>query len=455
MISEKNNNDIQHAINLAKAGRIVESQRQLEKLIKKNRKNIKFLMLLAELNGKTGDFKGAVQNYKKVIRLAPRNNQAFTGLAMLYHSRGQFQKAEQYYKQAQKLDNNLPVVNFNHGLVLQEQGKYEDAQQRYLKAISLDPAYAKAYANLAYIHLQLNKIDESIGSYRKASELAPDVPEIYNSLGISLLRKGLTDEAEQCQRKALQLKPGYSEAWEGLGAVFLYNEKIEMAVDSYKHALDCDAKSVTALCGLASSLNQQGLHGQAQDIVEQALLLQPDHIEARLTQGNIFASAGKLDEALESCDAILEQSPKSRSALHLIASIYEKKAQPEKAYTYLQTLLAEPSSNIEAVLVFASISKSIDRTDEAILIMEDILENNPHLQNSYQRHLYFSLGKAHDSLKNYATAFDCYKYGNRLKHASFSISSFKEMIDANIRLFNEEFLLRTVCRHHQNGLYLY
>ena len=126
----------------------------------------------------------------------------------------------------------------------------------------------------------------------------------------------------------------------------------------------------------------------------------------------------------------------------LEASIYEKKAQAEKACTYLEPLLAEPYFNIEAVLCFASISKSIDRIDDAILMMQDVLENNPQLQASYRRHLYFALGKAHDSLKNYTAAFDCYKTGNQLKNANFSISSFKSMIDANIRVFDEEFLAK-------------
>ena len=67
MIPDKINNEIQLALNLAKAGRVVESQRQLKNLVKKNKKNITALMLLAELNGKTGDVKAAVQNYKKVF----------------------------------------------------------------------------------------------------------------------------------------------------------------------------------------------------------------------------------------------------------------------------------------------------------------------------------------------------------------------------------------------------
>ena len=442
MIPDKINNEIQLAINLAKAGKVVESQRHLEYLVKKNRKNTTVLMLLAELNGKTGDFKGAVQNYKKVIRLAPGNRQAHTSLAMLYHSRGNFQKAEQFYKQSLKLDNNLPVVNFNLGLVLQEQGKFEDAQQKYLKAISLNPAYAKAYSNLGYVQRQLNKLDASIDSYRKAIKYAPDVPEIFYNLGVSLLQKGIPDEAEHCQLKALQLRENYSEAWEGLGSIQLYRDDSKKAINSFKQALVCDPKSVTALCGLAKSLSMQGLHGQALKNIEQALLLQPDHIEARLTQGNIFVSVGKLDEALESCNTILKQSPKSKSALLLAASIYEKKAQPEKAYTYLEPLLAEPCSNVEAVLCFASISKAIDRVDDAILMMQDTLEHNPQLQASYRRHLYFALGKAHDSLKNYAAAFDCYKSGNQLKNTNFSISSFKAMIDANIRIFDEAFLAK-------------
>jgi len=440
MISDKINNEIQLAINLAQAGKVAESQSLLENLVKKNRKNTNVLMVLAELNGKTGDFKSAVQNYKKVIRLAPGNRQAHTSLAMLYHSRGNFQKAEQSYKQSLKLDNNQAVINFNLGLVLQEQGKLEDAQLKYLKAISLDPTYAKAYANLGYIQLQLNQIDESIASYRKALDQAPDVPEIYNSLGVGLLRKGLTDEAEQCQRKALELRPDYPEAWEGLGATYLYVDNAEMAVDGYKQALARDPERITALCGLAKSLSLQGLHDEAIDHIEQALTFHPEHIEAHLTHGNILVSLGKLDAALESCNHILKQSPKNTGALLLAATIYEKKAQPEKSFSYLEPLLLEPYSNIEAVLCFASISKSLDRINDAILMMEDILANNPQLQSSYRRHLFFALGKAHDSLNNYEAAFDFYRTGNKLKRTDFKISSFKNMIDANINFFNEEFI---------------
>lgn len=429
-------------INLAKEGKVIESRQLLESLLRKDKRNINLLMLLAELNSKTGEFKKSVQNYRKVIQLAPGNKQAHTNLAMLYHSKGDSQKAERLYKQSLKLDNRQPVVNFNLGAVLQEQGKLEEAQQKYLNAISLEPTYAKAYSNLGYVQRLLNKLDASIDSYRKAIKHAPNVPEIFFNLGVSLLQKGIPDEAEHCQRKALQLRENYSDAWEGLGSIQLYRDDSKRAINSFKQALVCKPKCVTALCGLAKSLSMRGLNDQADDQIKQALYIEPEHIVALSTQVQIFISLGKLEEALESCNTILKHSPKEKSALSMAAVIYEKKGQADKAYTYLKPLLSKSSPDIDAVLCFASISKSIKRVDDAIAMMEDVLESRSPLHTHHRRHLHFSLGKVHDSLHNYEKAFYHYQLGNQLKQSDFNISLFRDTIDSIIKVFNTDLLAK-------------
>jgi len=261
-------------------------------------------------------------------------------------------------------------------------------------------------------------------------------------MGVALLKKGSIDEAEQCQRKALLLRENYSEAWEGLGAIYLYKDDSNMAIDSYRQALVCSPESIAALCGLARSFNMICLYEQANEKIKQALHIAPHNNEARLVQSQIFISLGRLDEALENCNHILKRSPEEKMALSLLASIYEKKNQPEKAYNYLKPLLSDPNPGIETIVCFASVSKSINRVDEAIKMMEDALQSSSYLQSDHRRHLYFALGKAHDSLHNYKMAFKNYESGNQLKQTCFNRFSFKHAIDATIKVFDKDFLTK-------------
>ena len=434
---------IHDILNMAKKGDIPEAQRQLEALLKTNEADINILLLLAELHVQTGEHKHAIQKYKKVIQLMPNNIQAHTNLGMLLHQRGNITKAEQSYIHSLEIDSNQPVINFNLGSIYQQLGKLDEAKKQYIKAISQNPTYAKAYSNLGYIQRKLNMLDDSIASYRQAIKYLPDSEEIFYNLGLSLLQNGMLDDAEHTHKMALQLNAYYSDAHEGLGAVYLHKDELAKAEDSFKQAITCNNKNINAICGLAETLSRTGLHTEAKKQIEIALLTDPDNIDVISLHGRNLLALGDLTGALKICKTALNRLPTSKNLLSMAASIYEKMGQAGKAYTYLEPLLASPTNtNIETVLCYSSISKSVNRVDDAIRTLKDILDNRPLLQAGQRRHLHFALGKAYDSIYEYDKAFGHFKAGNHLKPVKFSITSYRKMIDATITTFNKNLLAK-------------
>jgi len=431
--------NFQQAIHLAHTGKLTESKALLKELYKTDRKNINLLMLLADIYSKTNELKKSEKLYIKIIQHESTYAPAHTNLAMLFHSQGKLRNAEKYYQSSLKLDNNQPVAHFNLGAILQAHDRIDDAALQYQEAIEANPGYAKAYANLGYILRQKEQFDQSVINYRKALEFSPDTPEIHYNLGLSLLAQGYIDEAEQCHNISLQLNPGFSDAWAGLGAVHAYKDNTLKTMECYEQALNLNKNNINAMCDMAKSFSAQGLHEKAMEYVKQALLLGPNNIETRLLQGNIFLSLGNLEKVLSTCKFITRISPGNISVLGLSAAAYEKSGDANKAYSLIEPLL-DNNPKFETVMVFSSLSKSLDRIGDAITMMESVLTNNNHLTPSNYRHIYFSLGKACDTLGDYDTAFNYFDKGNKLKKTSFSIENHRNEIDALMNTFNRDFI---------------
>lgn len=115
------------------------------------------LMNLGNYHYERGEFKQAVQYYKRVVEVDPDNHRALANLGTITFRAGDYKMAEKLYRHALEGNPSHPSLHNNLGLALEFQGDLAGAEACYRRALSLYPRYKNAIDNLSRV-LQTRKI---------------------------------------------------------------------------------------------------------------------------------------------------------------------------------------------------------------------------------------------------------------------------------------------------------
>jgi len=153
---------------------------------------------------------------------------------------------------------------------------------------------------------------------------------------------------------------------------------------------------------------------------------------------------GNPEKAIQIGTRILKNNPENKEAVLLTASALEIIGEHNKAYHYLTPLLNEKKVDANAGIIFATISKHIGMQEQAIIVLERILDSNNSIPSHTRIKIHFTLGDNYDSIHNYDTAFKHYSIGNNLKQTVYDRKQHSTNIRKLIRFFNKKYLSNTI-----------
>jgi len=136
--------------------------------------------------------------------------------------------------------NNVEALN-GLGVAYRAAGKPDEAMATFRKILTLDPTNGLAMHNIAVIQLE------------GAKALGARDPRRAAALG----------EAEATLRRALEADPQLPDAYTTLGVVFDLTGRPTEAIDSWKRAVDLDARNFDALYNLVIELTAVGRKDEA------------------------------------------------------------------------------------------------------------------------------------------------------------------------------------------------
>ncbi len=276
---------------------------------------------------------------------------------------------------------------------------------------------SEAFFLLANALLYLGEFAEAAACCERALALRKDVPAIYFCHAMALGSLGRVDSAKYSLEAALRIDPDHIESRVRLGAVcFALGQHLE-AVRHYKLA----AK------------------------------IQPDNVEVNIRLGDIHLALGKIEQARASYRKAVRLKPMDPNATAGLAAIAARSNDPHLAYTLIQPFLEQGSKNISIATLYADISGAIGQREEAIVCLQKLLDaTSPPLDE--KRRLLFALGKLHDALKNYQSAFEYYKQANELGADSFDPWAANEQLNRHIAFWSADYLAGAqVARKRNKG----
>jgi serine/threonine protein kinase/tetratricopeptide (TPR) repeat protein len=256
---------------LRATGRPAEALPILRKVLEKEPGNPEAVAMLAGALESAGDFGGSEATWRRLVEMRPTwwvSHMSFGGF--LFH-RSRYEEAAGEYQRAIKLNPGVYGLYYSLGAVEIRQGRFDKAIEALKESIEIKPS-ALAYSNLGTCRYLLGDFPEASASFGKAITLAPGDYRNHVFLGDSLTwTPGQTEKARQAYESSIPLAEG----------VLHVNPR------------DTDAMGLLALC-----YARVGRRGEAAELSERTVLLDPENESVLHRAAVVTLILGRRDESL-------------------------------------------------------------------------------------------------------------------------------------------------------------
>jgi TolB-like protein/Tfp pilus assembly protein PilF len=258
------------------------------------------------------------------------------------------------------------------------------ALKAYEQAREKDPDFALAYAGIVWIRviMGLYGLMPPMSSYREA-RVAAD--------------------------RALELDDGYADVRICPWAIeFFYKRSYEAAERTLQEAIELEPKHVEAYCFYGLQLSAMGRHAEAIRKAEQAQELDPLSTYANSMAGWLLLSAGRSDRAIGEFQKALDIDPDYLLPLPMLAGALMRKSEQARALSILRRVASMAGSSVFHLGWLGwALAVAGDR-EEARKVLDGLVERS---RDEYVSPLYISwvlsgLGEADESIEWVKKAFD-------------------------------------------------
>jgi len=173
--------------------------RNAQQLMKVAPNSLQVLQLNAEDFEKAGNAKGAIGEYRVILKRAPATPGIHYRIGGLIFEHlgvaGTVDEARQEFEAELKINPQNAGAEYYLGELARRADKLPDAIQHFSRAASLAPNMPDAQFGLGRSLLDSGKTAEAVGPLEKASHLAPDNPTVHFTLGTAYERMGRKQDA--------------------------------------------------------------------------------------------------------------------------------------------------------------------------------------------------------------------------------------------------------------------
>jgi len=193
---------------------------------------------LGRNKAKERDFKGAIENFDRAIKLNPKYADAYNNRANVRHELGDDAGAIEDYTKAILLNPHCEDFHNNLGIISSNSDDYRGARVAHTRAIKLNPRYAQAYNDRGVNNLDIDNVEEALKDFTQAIDLNPDDALAWNNRGDVYLKLGDLQKALDDYTKAAGLNSKNAITFYNLGIIHSRLGNKEKALENYTEAID-------------------------------------------------------------------------------------------------------------------------------------------------------------------------------------------------------------------------
>lgn len=282
----------------------------------------------------------------KLVADFPDNALLHNEMAVLAYEQGDSNIAQQHFKQAVRLaPQNIDYLKSYGDFCYVVQKDAEGGLEQYKKILQIDPNHIEALVMCGHVSISLQRCTEAQKYYQQVLPLDPgnhEVREILEKMNQATLKiktgemsanelynaartkiqEGDRDAAISLLQQLVAQDHGYGLAHNDLGVLNYENGNMEAALKHYQKAADLMPENETFQKNLADFYwSEMGDHQRAMECYVQVLKLSSKDVEAQLGCSQICLSLGKVEDAREFIQFVLQIEPWNEDARMMLSQL--------------------------------------------------------------------------------------------------------------------------------------
>jgi tetratricopeptide (TPR) repeat protein len=340
---------------------------EFEKIVALQPRSVEDRMVLGQLYTVKHDSKKAEEQFKTAQAIEPESEDVVLNLARLYAESGDMQHAVKVIEDV-PLNDRTAKMEFTLGAAYDQMKQPKDAISAYQRAADMEPGDLHTVDALAQALLTNNQLDAALKQYQQLASADPDNPGALVHIAEIQRRQGKFEDALTTIKKARKLDPtsleaGYNEGLlldvlgrfdeaaqtytamvdltshangaytdeeknnrsiflERLGAIYLEQDKTDMALLAYQKMIDMGGDaSLRGYQGQVDAYRGAKEFDKAIDVSRKAVAAEPKNRDFKLMLAGELADDGKVDEGMAMAKGLLNNSADDRTVWIAIGQI--------------------------------------------------------------------------------------------------------------------------------------
>ena len=333
----------QMAYKLIRSGKKDEAKKMLDLILEEDKTNTQALTFRAGLAMEAKDYDSAIIDLRTVIRDSPEALGAAIMLAKAHESLGSFELAEEHYLKAYDTSKFSAIYGIPYTQFLLRRKNTERAGKIYEQMLDTNPNDVNVIRNYAQFKIAKNDFVGAQALSDKAKKI-----DVNNPLG---------DQIE--------------------GAISANKNDVDATVNAFKRAHTTAPNDTQPIAAVVNTYMRAGKSKEAIAFIESVVKDNPKNMEAKLMQGQLYASVGKEQDAQQTFSQAIELQPKNTAGYQQLALTQKKAGQLIEAEKTIAQGLAIDAKDFGLKLTQAGLYETSNRIDEAIKVYEEMIIDRP------------------------------------------------------------------------------
>jgi arylsulfatase A-like enzyme/Tfp pilus assembly protein PilF len=231
-------NRLRRANSAVRDRRFTEALPILRSVLEEDPKNAFAQLVLGSAYMGMGDYRRAIEQYRRYVELVPTSSYAHQWLAICYVRLGEQDNALREAEAALVLDPRSSDARILRGGIFASRGQYDRSLAELRAALANDPAKAIVRLDLAKVLGEAGRRDEARREYETIIAQQPDYTPALTGLGALLAEAGDLARAADLFRRALALDPSLDSARFNLARTLEQQNLKSEAAAEYRHLAD-------------------------------------------------------------------------------------------------------------------------------------------------------------------------------------------------------------------------
>lgn len=318
----------------------------------------------------------AIIQYRRIIADDPENGQALLRMGILLTQAGDLQSGSNYFNRLVELDQEAYFARLYLARIADQLDNIPEAEKQYAAALELNYSTDLVY-EIGEFHLRHKQYEKVINTMRQLLGNDDTDERARFTIVQSLLALDREEEAVAELSLAREISSNPEKISLILSRLYLRNGENTKARENLESVLEVNENSEARYL-LAVLYMDDEQWTDALDMLSAISPIDEEFEDSVVLQSRIYHQNNQVEKGLQLLQQYLENEETQRELFYILASsLYQENGQMVRATETLETGIRAFPESEKLLFEYGLQLERTDRLEDAIAVMETIIERNP------------------------------------------------------------------------------